>query len=293
MTRLSTMTGIALVTALTAAPAAAQSQNQQQMQNQQNQRLGQQQLSQEGQACVDELQAVDRDLSELGYGSAGPGGYGIYGAPYAVNTNDPGTTGAGSDVTQRPLAASPRADMYALMRAGYVMARTGHDEGCRQVVAVVEDIGDRYREAIEDADYRAGLTDWRRSYLANTTSVTEVEQPIRAEQIIGADLRNPQDEDLGDIEDVVVGPNGEIRYVIASAGGFLGLGEDEVPVPWQDLEVTAAPYNDTFVLDVSEQAFEDAPRLEGDRRQLATGERSQRIDRYWQQQADTGRQQNQ
>lgn len=291
MTRLRSFTAVALVAGLAAVPAAAQQQQQNaQNQNQQQQRgtLVQPQLSEQGRACVERLEQVDQQLAELGYGRPGPQGYGVYGTAYTPPT---GAEGGGAALT-RPLQATPRADMYALMRAGYVMARTGYDAGCQQVATAVEDIGERYRQAFENGEVnREGMAQWRETFLADAVPVTELDQPLRADQIIGSDLRNLRDEDIGDIEDVVVGRNGEIRYVIVSRGGFLGFGEDEVPVPWSDLKVTAAPYRDTFVLDVSEQAFEDAPRL-GDRgrEQLATGGEG-RIESFWDDQLNQSQQQ--
>lgn len=296
MTRLTSFTAVALVAGLAAVPAAAQQQQQQNTQNTQNtqdqqqrETLVQPQLSEAGRACVDRLEQVDRQLAELGYGRAGPQGYGVYGTAY---TPPAAGTGNGSAALTRPLQATPRADMYAMMRAGYVMARTGYDEGCQQVAAAVEDVSQRYSEALDNGEFdRAGMAQWRETFLAEAVPVSELQQPLRADAVIGGDLRNLRDEDLGDIEDVVIGPNGEMRYVIVQRGGFLGFGEDEVPVPWSDLRVTTAPYRDTFVLDVSEQAFEDAPRL-GDRsrEQLATGGEG-RIESFWDEQLKQSQQQ--
>lgn len=48
--------------------------------------------------------------------------------------------------------------------------------------------------------------------------------------VIGADIRTPQDQELGEIEDVVLDPARQtIAYVLASRGGFLGLGGELVP----------------------------------------------------------------
>ena len=289
MTRLTKLSTMALTVGLCAAPAAAQ-QTQQQQQNTgqtQQQELVKPQLSQQGQACVDRLETADRELAELGYGRVGPGGYGVYGTAY----QPPAPSPAGrSDAFRRPLQATPRADMYALMRAGYVLARTGHDEACQQVAQTVEEIGGNYRQAMRDQGADGdGMTQWREAFVASAVPVQQLEQPLRFDEIVGSDLRNLRDEDLGDIDDLVVGPHGQINYAIVSRGGFLGFGGDQVPVPWDQLRVTAAPYRDTFVLDVSEQAVDEAPTLEdGERRQLADGQLGQRVDSFWQNQLSGG-----
>jgi hypothetical protein len=294
MTRLRNWMLVALAGGLAATPAAAQQQQTQQQtqgnqEQQQRETLVEPQLSQQGRACVDRLEQVDRQLADLGYGRPGPQGYGVYGTGYG---SAPTTAEGGSAALKRPLQATPRADMYALMRAGYVMARTGYDDGCQQVASAVEDISQRYSQSIDNGEVgREDMAQWRETFLADSVKVSEVDQPLRAEQVIGGDLRNLRDEDLGDIEDVVIGPNGEIRYAIVSTGGFIGLGEEEVPVPWSDLRVTAAPYRDTFVLDVSQQALEEAPRVEGNRQQLATGGRDGRIQSFWDQRLNDQQQQ--
>lgn len=56
--------------------------------------------------------------------------------------------------------------------------------------------------------------------------------------VIGKTVENMQDENLGDIEDVVLDANrGQIAYAVVGAGGFLGMGEDLIAVPWDKLDI--------------------------------------------------------
>jgi len=57
------------------------------------------------------------------------------------------------------------------------------------------------------------------------------------EQIIGATLRSQQGEELGEIEEVVADPRGRIQYLIVSHGGWLDIGDENIAVPWQDMEM--------------------------------------------------------
>lgn len=259
--------------ALIAAPAAAQEADRQN-----------QQLSEGAQQCLDRLQQIDQRLAEYGYGRVGPEGYGNYGgayrAPEATTTTAepaPGMPGAGR-------LTSPRTDMQTLLRAGYIMALQGEDQGCQAVVQTAQDIGDRYQQAFETGEVdREALQTWRGEYLATAVPVSEADEPMTVEEIIGSDVRNPRDEDLGDVDDVVLWPEGGIQYVLVARGGFLGIGEERIPVRWEDLRITPSPYRDTLVLDVEEQAFESAPRVQSaDRSSLATDEaQRQTIDSYW------------
>jgi sporulation protein YlmC with PRC-barrel domain len=117
--------------------------------------------------------------------------------------------------------------------------------------------------------------------LVTAQPVGELERTMRIDNVLGADVRNLQDEDLGDIEDVVLDDQGDLSYVLVGRGGFFGVGQDLVPVRWQDLR--AVPDLDTFVLDVDEQAFEQAPAVDRDvfADSDAYAQRRQEIDSYW------------
>lgn len=281
-----TITAIAMTTALVSPAVAQQTQSQQtqsqptqSQQTQSQQKTNQQQgMSKEARACIDRLEQTDRRLAEVGYGRVGPGGYGV-GAPVdraaPSATTRSGTLAAG--------ASTPRGDMQVLMRAGYIMAMNGYGSGCQEVAKAADRMGNRYAEAVRSGDVDPGeMRSWRAEFLNSAVMADSLDRPLSADEIIGADLRNTRDEDLGDIDDVVFGADGQPHYVIVSTDGFLGLGEDQVPVRWQDLRVTAEPYRDTFVLDVSEQDFDDAPRLEGlPPTGLMDEGRGQAFDTYW------------
>ncbi len=58
----------------------------------------------------------------------------------------------------------------------------------------------------------------------------------RATELKGTDVRTPTGEDLGDIKEVAIDANGRVSYVALSVGGFLGVGERVVAVPWDALK---------------------------------------------------------
>ena len=59
---------------------------------------------------------------------------------------------------------------------------------------------------------------------------------LSADTITGDDVCNVQDEKLGKIQDIMLDmAEGTIRYVVLSAGGFLGIGDRLFAVPWQAL----------------------------------------------------------
>jgi hypothetical protein len=60
-----------------------------------------------------------------------------------------------------------------------------------------------------------------------------------AEDIIGASVRNQQNDNIGSVTDLLIDHNGQVRAAIVSVGGFLGIGDKHVAVPWNQMQVRA------------------------------------------------------
>ena len=58
----------------------------------------------------------------------------------------------------------------------------------------------------------------------------------RASKLEGLDVYNNNNEKIGDISELLVDDNGQIQAVIIGVGGFLGIGEKDVAVPFESLE---------------------------------------------------------
>ncbi len=80
----------------------------------------------------------------------------------------------------------------------------------------------------------------------------------RASAVIGADVRNASNENLGSIEDLVVnGKTGQIQYAVLSFGGVLGIGDKLFAIPVNSLQ--AKVDDEKFVLDVTKDRLKAAP----------------------------------
>ncbi|GGK41828.1 PRC-barrel domain-containing protein [Salinarimonas ramus] len=44
-------------------------------------------------------------------------------------------------------------------------------------------------------------------------------------------------EEIGDVEDIIVGADGEVIAVVAEIGGFIDIGDTHVAVPWSEIEL--------------------------------------------------------
>jgi sporulation protein YlmC with PRC-barrel domain len=81
------------------------------------------------------------------------------------------------------------------------------------------------------------------------------------EKIIGSKVINVKGETLGKIENLVVDiDSGRILYVVLESGGFLGIGDKLLPVPWESL--AALPSEGIFFLNQSKEQMEKAPAFD-------------------------------
>lgn len=72
---------------------------------------------------------------------------------------------------------------------------------------------------------------------------------VRTEDVIGKEVKSPNLESLGEVEEIVLDKNtGQTRYVVLSFGGFLGFGEDYFAFPWKSISYNKA--EECFILNV-------------------------------------------
>lgn len=84
-----------------------------------------------------------------------------------------------------------------------------------------------------------------------------------ADTLIGNDVYNLKDEDLGDIKEIMLDMRtGRVSYAVLSFGGFLGMGDKLFAVPWNAL--TLDTVNKRFTLNVEKDRLESAPGFDQD-----------------------------
>ena len=84
-----------------------------------------------------------------------------------------------------------------------------------------------------------------------------------ANTLDGNDVYNRQDQDLGDIKEIMLDmATGRVAYAVLSYGGFLGMGNKLFAVPWKALTLVTS--NKRFVLDVAQERLESAPGFDKD-----------------------------
>jgi sporulation protein YlmC with PRC-barrel domain len=63
-------------------------------------------------------------------------------------------------------------------------------------------------------------------------------EELRTSQLVGSKVYNNANENIGSIEDIILKPDGSMDEVVLSVGGFLGMGDKYVAVPFSDLKIT-------------------------------------------------------
>jgi len=87
----------------------------------------------------------------------------------------------------------------------------------------------------------------------------------RSSNLVGMEVRNPEGEELGEIEDLVIDmESGQIRYAALSFGGFLDIGDKLFAVPISALLLKHDEDDTYFVLDVDKEKLETAPGFDSD-----------------------------
>ena len=89
------------------------------------------------------------------------------------------------------------------------------------------------------------------------------ENIVNAEDVIGVDVENPQGEDLGTVEALVLDKlKGNVVYVVLSFGGFLGMGDKLFAMPWHIFSYS--PEREKFVISIDKEKLKTSPGFDKD-----------------------------
>ncbi|MBR1140897.1 MULTISPECIES: PRC-barrel domain-containing protein [Bradyrhizobium] len=104
---------------------------------------------------------------------------------------------------------------------------------------------------------------------------------IGSDKVEGTAVYGADDSKIGTIERVMIDKlSGRVSYVVLAFGGFLGLGNDHYPLPWQSLKYDTRLGG--YVTGVTEEQLRGAPKYSDEREwdwgDLATG---RKVDDYY------------
>ncbi|MGQ3889600.1 PRC-barrel domain-containing protein [Legionella sp. CNM-1927-20] len=88
-------------------------------------------------------------------------------------------------------------------------------------------------------------------------------QIVNTDDVIGADVKNSQGEDLGTIETLMIDKlQGQVAYVVLSYGGFLGMGKKLFALPWGLFSYDSK--RECFIVPIDRKTLEASPGFDKD-----------------------------
>ncbi|MBN9031712.1 MAG: photosystem reaction center subunit H [Rhizobiales bacterium 63-7] len=111
-------------------------------------------------------------------------------------------------------------------------------------------------------------------------SVRETSALIASDKVEGTSVYGADGKHIGSIERVILEKRGgRVAYAVLSFGGFLGLGQDHYPLPWEKL--TYDESLDGYRIDLTRDQIENAPRYAERDDESWYRENSRRVNDYY------------
>jgi sporulation protein YlmC with PRC-barrel domain len=232
--------------------------------------------------CLTDLRAFDSQMDKDGYWLGGSGyGYGYPMAGYGLGP--PMIEGRTEATGIGYLNARPGYELRTLVAAANILAQQGQQQPCEDVLATSRQVYKVYVADMHSGKMPiADAQSWREQQIAAAKPVTGTNTSLRSDELVGTEVRGPQNEALGSVDDLVMNSQtGKIAYVVIARGGIFGIDEKYVPVPWEDFKI--APNLKLLVLGTTKAVLDTAPQAT--KEQFSTTEQfeqvSQKVNAYW------------
>lgn len=167
-------------------------------------------------------------------------------------------------------------DLRSLRDAAFTLWSYGRHADCERLMANIRELiagpnmsslGDNDEEAAEeqlaakDPKVQRGAKKGRRDEkdAKPLVSVDELPLGLRADQIMGAEVRSSDDKIVGEVRNVVFGTKDRRDYAIVASGGFFTPGKDSIVVPMRSLKVSQE--RDSFFLPIANAEVKSVPLM--------------------------------
>lgn len=160
-------------------------------------------------------------------------------------------------------------DLRSLRDAAFTLQSYGRDDDCERLLANIRELiagpamstlGDSDEEragrqiAAREPKVRTGGQRGNRSKIdaKPLVRIDELAPGLRADEIIGAEVRSSDDKIVGEVRNIVFGTKDGRDYAIVASGGFFTTGKDSIVVPIRSLRVSQE--RTSFFLPISKEA---------------------------------------
>lgn len=115
---------------------------------------------------------------------------------------------------------------------------------------------------MQDKAGQAGIRTVDPNAAVRVTFYTVQAADMRVSDLMGMDVYNLNNENIGEIEDLVIDDGKNIRAVVVSVGGFLGMGERNVAIDPRSIVVsTRNNATDRVVVNTTKDELKNAPEF--------------------------------
>lgn len=86
--------------------------------------------------------------------------------------------------------------------------------------------------------------------------------PALASDIMDENVYDMGQNKIGEVEDLIIDPDGKVSSALVGVGGFLGMGEKQVQVPYADIKRISRDGKNWLELDRSKDQLQSAPAFD-------------------------------
>jgi sporulation protein YlmC with PRC-barrel domain len=103
---------------------------------------------------------------------------------------------------------------------------------------------------------------------------------ISSDKVEGTKVYNLAGDKLGSVDDLMINKHsGQVLYAVLEFGGFLGMGTDRYPLPWNMLKYDTV--KEGYVVPLDKAKLEKAPRYAENDLPAYTPEYGKKVDSYY------------
>ncbi|CAM3795488.1 hypothetical protein RHSA111115_07145 [Rheinheimera salexigens] len=115
---------------------------------------------------------------------------------------------------------------------------------------------DQKSKALKDNKHREMSNTLNRKYLSVLPT-----NGMHASNLIGMNVKTANNEDIGEVQDLLIDSNGQVAAIVVSVGGFLGIGDKDVAVGWDNVTKSGNNDDGQLRLNVTRENLTSAPKF--------------------------------
>jgi hypothetical protein len=163
-------------------------------------------------------------------------------------------------LSRAKLGAQRQSDIRHVIEGARLLAETGDQEGCMNVVTELDQLMATLDETGR-LDSAEGSEQEQRDHAVTAEKAQQGERsPIAAmpaSAVIGAEVHSQEGDTVAEIVDLVKRPGEQDLFAVLGVGGLLGIGEKHIVVPLNELQV--GPNGEIIMRNASVDQLKDMP----------------------------------